>query len=77
MIRVFLINLIIILFLSSKSLIAADMSGYLLSKAIKDFNDNNYESAYKSLSNIVPTGNPAPRALPSDIRSGLSASACE
>ena len=58
MIRVFLINLIIILFLSSKSLIAADMSGYLLSKAIKDFNDNNYESAYKSLSNIVPTGNP-------------------
>ncbi|MCH2678779.1 MAG: SEL1-like repeat protein, partial [Alphaproteobacteria bacterium] len=58
MIRVFLINLIIILFLSSKSLIAADMSGYLLSKAIKDFNDNNYEAAYKSLSNIVPTGNP-------------------
>ena len=58
MIKVFLINLIIILFLFSKSLIAADMSGYLLTKAIKDFNDKNYEVAYKSLSNIVPTGNP-------------------
>ena len=34
------------------------MSGYLLTKAIKDFNDKNYEAAYKSLSNIVPTGNP-------------------
>ena len=55
MIKVFLINSMIIFFLFSKSLIAADMSGYLLTKAIKDFNDKNYEAAYKSLSNIVPT----------------------
>ena len=58
MTNVFLINLIIVLFLFSKSLIAADMSGYLLNTAIKDFNDKNYEVAYKSLSNIAPTGNP-------------------
>jgi len=50
---------IIILFLIiSKTLIAADMSGYLLNQAIKEFNNKNYEAAYKSLSNIAPTGNP-------------------
>ena len=54
MIKVFLISLIITLFLFSKSLIAADMSGYLLTKAIKDFNDKNYEVAYESFLNLVP-----------------------
>ena len=58
MIKLFKINIIVILFIFTKTIIAADMSGYLLTKAIKDFNDKNYEIAYQSLSNIAPTGNP-------------------
>ena len=55
--------IIIILVISPKVLMSADMSGYLLSKAIKEFNNKNYESAYKSLTNIAPTGNPVANYL--------------
>ncbi|MBH87656.1 MAG: hypothetical protein CMJ12_00690 [Pelagibacterales bacterium] len=50
--------IIIFFLISSKTLVAADMSGYLLNQAIKEFNNKNYEVAYKSLSNIAPAGNP-------------------
>ena len=51
-------NVIIFFLVFSKNLVAADMSGYLLNQAIKEFNNKNYEVAYKSLSNIAPAGNP-------------------
>lgn len=50
--------IIISFLIISKTLIAADMSGYLLNQAIKEFNNKNYKVAYKALSNIAPTGNP-------------------
>ena len=52
-----------ILIISPKILMSADMSGYLLNKAIEEFNNKNYESAYKSLTNIAPTGNPVANYL--------------
>ena len=55
--------IIIVLLISPKVLMSADMSGYLLSKAIKEFNNKNYESAYKSLTNIAPAGNPVANYL--------------
>lgn len=58
MIKLFKIIIVITIFISPKNLISADMSGYLLNKAIKEFNDKNYVQAYESLTNIAPTGNP-------------------
>ena len=49
---------IILFLITSKTIFAADMSGYLLNQAIKEFNNKNFKVAYKSLSNIAPTGNP-------------------
>lgn len=54
----FTIFIIILLLIIPRTLLSADMVGYLLNQAVIEYNDKNYKNAYKSLTNIAPTGNP-------------------
>ena len=56
--RIFKILYICTFILYTNICYGADMAGYLLDQAIKQYNDKNYGEAYTALNNIAPTGNP-------------------
>jgi len=56
--KIFKILYIFIFILYSNISFSADMAGYLLDQAIKQYNDKNYKDAFTALNNIAPTGNP-------------------